>query len=146
MGGDKTFDEKRKPSDAAFEKAVGRSAAAWRKLRQYLYANYEFSPELFYDRKNAVWFIRYRKSGKTLCTLIPEKNAFTVLVVLGKKEGDRAETLADQLSSPARTLLKTTEQLHDGRWLWIKVKQIKGVKDIQVLMTAKRKPKRLAGS
>ena len=140
-----TFDEKRKPTDRAFEKAVGRSAAAWRKLRAYLKKYYPFTSELFYDKKEAVWFIRYRKSGKTLCTLIPGENAFTTLVVLGKKEVEKAETLRNQLGRSVRTLFDSTEQLHDGRWLWIKPRIQNDIEDVKTLLQIKRRP-RLRGT
>ncbi len=37
--------------------------------------------------------LRYRKSGKTLCSFFPEKDAFTVLIVLGKKEVEKILSL-----------------------------------------------------
>ena len=33
------------------------------------------------------------KSGKTLCALFPEKNSFTVLIVLGKKEVEKLKKI-----------------------------------------------------
>ena len=34
------------------------------------------------------WNVKFKKSGKTLCTIYPRENYFTVLVVVGKKEKD----------------------------------------------------------
>ena len=33
------------------------------------------------------WNIKFKKSGKSLCTLYPRENYFTVLVVVGEKKG-----------------------------------------------------------
>ena len=62
-------------------------------MRQYVENNYDFTPELLFSGKKYGWTIRYRKSGKTLCSLLPEKGAFTVLVVLGGKEVDNWEPI-----------------------------------------------------
>lgn len=31
------------------------------------------------------WNVKFKKSGKTLCTIYPRENYFTVLIVVGKK-------------------------------------------------------------
>jgi hypothetical protein len=51
--------------------------------------------------------------------VFPEKGGFTVLIVLGKKESEKALSIRDELSSEIHKLLGDTEQLHDGRWLRI---------------------------
>jgi hypothetical protein len=40
------------------------------------------------------------------------------------------------------TILRSTEQLHDGRWLWIRIMAINDVDDVKKLLQTKRKPKR----
>ena len=87
------------------------------------------------------WTIRYRKSGKTLCSLFPEKGAFTALVVLGKKEAEKAFSMMDQFNASVRKLLDDAEQLHDGRWLWIRVRKQSDIDSIEELLKLKRKPK-----
>jgi len=113
----------------------------WLELRQYLESSYDITPELINGGKHG-WAVRYRRSGKTLCNLIPEKGAFTVLVVLGKKEAEKALSIMDQLNANVRQLLDNAEQLHDGRWLWIRVRKQGDVKSIKELLKIKRKPKK----
>ncbi|MGY5238644.1 DUF3788 family protein [Clostridium tertium] len=35
------------------------------------------------------WNVKFKKSGKTLCTVYPRENYFTVIVVIGKKEKEK---------------------------------------------------------
>jgi hypothetical protein len=46
-----------------------------------------------------------------------------------------------KLGKNVGTVLTETPQLHDGRWLFIKVKTAKDIKDIQQLLQVKRRPR-----
>jgi hypothetical protein len=137
---ERIISKEHQPTDEEIRKTIG-DTALWCKLRQYLETSYDFVPELFNGGKHG-WAIRYRRSGKTLCSLIPEEGAFTVLVVLGKKEVEEALSITDKLNAKVRQRLEDTEQLHDGRWLWIRVRKSGDVKSIQELLKVKRKPKK----
>jgi hypothetical protein len=136
---DRIVSKEHQPTDDEIHETIG-NTRHWLELREYLESSYDFTPELFNGGKHG-WAIRYRKSGKTLCNLIPERGAFTVLIVLGKKEVEKALSIADKLNANVRQLLEGTEQLHDGRWLWIRVRRHGDVKSIKELLKAKRRPK-----
>jgi hypothetical protein len=114
---------------------------AWVKLRQFLKENYDIAPEMIFDKKHG-WDVRYRKSGKTLVTLTPEKGAVRILIVLGREESEKALSMRNELSPKMSKLIENTKQLHDGRWLWIRLFQAKDAEDIEKLLPIKRKPKK----
>jgi len=138
-------DKTRKPTEEEMVSFIGeRAKGAWLEIKQFLEDRYDLVPEtLFYGAKYG-WTVRYRKGGKTLCSLFPEKGGFTVLIVLGKKESEKALSIRDELSSKIRKLLGDTEQLHDGRWLWIRLLAINDAIDVKKLLQIKRKPKKTA--
>ena len=127
------------PTDREILEAIG-EAGAWLELKQYLESAYEFTPELV-DYGKYGWTIRYRKGGKTLVSLFPEKGAFTALIVLGKKETENALSAMNQFNTKMRKLFDATKQLHDGRWLWIRVRKQSDIKGIKKLLKLKRKPR-----
>lgn len=133
-----------KPTEKEILSFIGeRAKEAWLEIRQFLEDNYDIKPEtIFYGTKYG-WTIRYRKSGKTLCSFFPEKGGFTVLITLGKKESEKALAIRDELSSKINKLLGDTEQLHDGRWLWIRLVIARDTDDIKKLLQIKRKPKKI---
>ena len=136
---ERMINEAHEPSDKELLTAIS-AADLWLDLRQYLEQSYDFQPELVFYGKKYGWTIRYRKSGKTLCSLFPEHGAFTVLVVLGRQEGEKAVEILDELSPATRALIGSTTQLHDGKWLWIRVLEQAHVEDVKLLLAAKRKP------
>ena len=128
-----------KPLTGTLDKAL----PAWKEINDYLFKAYDFEPVLFTNNKG-IKVIRFRKSGKTLVTLTPEKGRFIALVVLGKKEVDKAEAVLPQLSAKMKKLFLNTEQFHDGRWLWIEVTGKSILKDIKILLSVKRKPRQIS--
>jgi hypothetical protein len=129
------------PTEAEILKTGGKKKV-WLGLRQYLEQNYDFVPELVFYGKKYGWTIRYRRSGKTFCSLFPEKGAFTVLIVLGKDEAEKALSMLNDFSPNIRKLVKNAEQKRDGRWLWIRVLTSADADDVKELLKVKRKPKR----
>jgi len=132
--------EYRVPKSAFSEATTG---TFWLGIRKYIEENYDFAPELIYYGQKYGWTLRYRKSSKTLCSLFPEKDAFTVLVVLGKKEVEKTFSIIERLTAEARTLFENAEQKRDGRWLWIRVLVNDDVESVKVLLNVKRKPNKL---
>lgn len=113
--------------------------ALWQGLRQYLELSYGLTSELV-DYGKYGWTLRYRKSGKTLCSLFPEQGAFTALIVLGKKESEKALNMVNQFNENVRKTIVDAEQFHDGRWLWIRVSEQSDIDSIRELLRLKQKP------
>lgn len=65
------------------------------------------------------WNVKYKKSGKTLCTIYPKETYFTVLVVVGQKEKEQVETILSELSPVIRDIYHRTEEGNGQRWLMI---------------------------
>ena len=133
----------RKPTAEEMVSFIGEQAKeAWLEIKRFIKDRYDLVPEtIFYGTKYG-WTIRYSKGGKTICSLFPEKGGFTVLIVLGKKESEKALLIRNELSTKIHKLLGNTEQLHDGRWLWIRLLTTSDTDDVKKLLQIKRKPKK----
>lgn len=67
------------------------------------------------------WNIKFKKSGKSLCTVYPRESYFTVLVVVGKKEKEKVEGILPELPEVIREIYHRTEEGNGQRWLMIDV-------------------------
>ena len=136
-------DKTQKPSEEEIASFIGGLAKeAWQETKRFVEDSYGLEPEtIFYGEKYG-WTIRYRKSGKTLCSLFPEKGGFTVLIVLGRKESDQFVSMRDELSSKIQKLFENAKQYHDGRWLWIRLLTRSDIDDVKKLLLMKRIPKK----
>ena len=134
-------DKAQKPTEQEMFDFIGETgrAGAWSEIRNFVESQYGIEPETSYRGAKYGWEMRYRKSGKTLCTLTPWKGGFALLLVLGKEDSKIALEMRHDLSDRTLNLIKNTKQLHDGRWLWIKPSDASDVEDVKKLLQVKRK-------
>jgi len=132
-------DKEHQPAPQEISDALGARRPLWEKLTQFISNNYQMPGELSYGGKNYGWNVWYRRSGKTLLSLYPQRNSFVAQIVLGNDQARQALDL--RLGKNARKVLEETPQLHDGCWLFIKVRTKKDVKDIQQLLQVKKRPR-----
>ncbi|MBU3810691.1 MAG: DUF3788 domain-containing protein [Candidatus Niameybacter stercoravium] len=65
------------------------------------------------------WNIKFKRSGKTLCTVYPRENYFTVLVVIGTKEKVVLEAILSHLSPIIQEVYHQAKEGNGQRWLMI---------------------------
>ena len=67
----------------------------WDLFYQYMIDQYLITPKYGFSKCSWEygWNIKMKKSQKTLCTIYPRENYFTVMVVIGKKEKDSFEQI-----------------------------------------------------
>jgi len=137
------LDKEKNPTNDDIISTVGEKSPLWIEINKFIEARYEILPEIVFYGKKYGWTLRYRKSGKTLCSFFPEINSFSVLIVLGSKEVDKLLQEIQNLNLRTRSVFENTEQLHDGRWLWLRVFDVEDIKSIKLILSIKRNPKKL---
>lgn len=63
------------------------------------------------------WNVRFKKKGKTLCTIYPRNGYFTVMVVIGNKEKECFEL--SSYSKVIQNIYLETKEGNGQRWLMI---------------------------
>ncbi|ETJ35939.1 hypothetical protein Q604_UNBC09747G0002 [human gut metagenome] len=65
------------------------------------------------------WNIKFKKSGKSLCTIYPRHMYFTVLVVIGRREKEQVEVLLSNCSPELQSIYSQTKEGNGQKWLMI---------------------------
>lgn len=93
----------------------------WEEFSQYMKNTYNVIPKFEFSKCSLEygWNVKFKKSGKTLCTVYPRENYFTVLVVIGKKEKETFENIYSSLSYDIQQIYKETEEGNNQKWLMI---------------------------
>lgn len=65
------------------------------------------------------WNVKFKKSGKSLCTIYPREEYFIVLVVIGKKQKEAAEAMLPDCSARIKEIYHQTQEGNGQRWLMI---------------------------
>ncbi len=126
------------PSEKALLEALGLQYPLWEQLQQFIYETYQMTGEMSFGGNKYGWNLWYRKSGKSLISLYPQKEYLVAQVVLGKEQFERALQL--DLGNNVDRMLRETPQLHDGCWLFIQVHTSQDAGDVEQLLQVKKRP------
>lgn len=111
------------------------------RLIAFLDSHYDFTMEIYYGGKNYGVMVRYRKNGKTLLGVFPERDGFSVVLIYGKKEVALFEKAKPEFSDYLRQIFDSTKQYHDGRWMLIRVEDEQYFDELIKMISIKKKPK-----
>jgi len=101
--------------------------------------------ELKYVNKQwpANYEIKFTKGSKTFCGFYFGENRLGLLIIFGKEERTKVESLKNELSTKAYKIYDKEDIYHDGKWVMFELEDLSLVNDIQKLLTIKRKPNKL---
>ena len=120
--------------DQVFQ-AIGLRQPAWEELVRFIRERFTAQEEFRFYGKNYGWAMRFRKSGKALASLYPVENGFTIQIILGAAETQKARAL--RLGKRVERIIDEAHAYPEGRWLFIPVKSAKDIKDVEQLLALK---------
>ena len=85
------------------------------------------------------WNVKYKKKGKSLCTLYPMEGYFIALVVVGSRELTEAELLMPLCSSYVQAVFQDTKIGNGQKWLMLDVRDRETMGDIFSLIKLRKR-------
>ena len=92
--------------------------------------------------KNWTYEYKYRRGGKTLCCLYARPNCLGFMIVFGKAEREKWETVRGSLSDAVCRQYEEAETYHDGKWVMFTPADTADLNDYLKLLALKRRPNR----
>ena len=127
------------PSPEDIRLALGSAHPLWERLTRFIETNYQIVGEWStWGPAGYGWGLRYRRKGKALIALYPQKEMIIAQVVLGKTQAERALSL--KLGDKVSKILKKAPQLRDGRWLHVHIHTEADAEDVERLLLVKIRP------
>lgn len=115
----------------------------WNQLTDYIMQTYNVKPRFEYSGCNPDgWNVKFRKAGRSLCTLYPMENYFICLIVISQKEKVDFNEQLESFTPYLQELNNTTKEGMGQKWLMINVKDediLPDIKQCLALRAAKRK-------
>lgn len=111
----------------------------WKSINTFIQQKYQVSPKISYSKCMAQqgWNVKYQKSGKSLCTLYPEKESFIILIVIKLELMDFIESMADSYDPAVMEIVRTARPFNGTKWLMIPVESEAILKNVQNLLVFK---------
>ena len=114
----------------------------WTSLHQLIKQKYNMEQMWNHGGKKWTYEYKYRRGGKTLCALYAKEQTIGFMVILGKDERTKFESMREMFSNVAQKIYDETTTFHDGKWLMSELKDTSLFNDIERLLSIKRKPNR----
>lgn len=115
------------------------NSALWDLLNQHLQASYNVPPKIEHSVCSGApgWNVKYKKSGRSLCVLYPNKGFFTCLVCIGAKEAQEAELLLSSCTDYTKELYWSVKPFNGARWLMLNVTSEDILEDAKKLISTR---------
>jgi len=112
-------------------------------LCSYLEETYQVKPVVEFSKCTMQygWNVKYKKGGRSLCTLYPQEGSFLALVVIGTREMAEAEILLPFLTEYVQQAFAETKTGMQQKWLMIEVKNTEVLEDVKQLVALRRPAK-----
>jgi len=115
----------------------------WQDFCGYVEAGYGVKPTVEYSMCSGApgWNVKYKKGGRSLCTLYPHEGYFTCLVCIGAKEVLEAELVLPFCTDYTRGLYEKARPVNGTRWLMVDVTGEEILEDAKRLVLVREKPR-----
>ena len=107
------FGKDNKPTDEQIEEFV--ESPLWSDLAAYLQQTYNVKPKTEYSSCNMDkgiwkgWNVKYKKGGKSMCTLYPNQGYFVSLITISEKDIAEADIIAPLCTDYVKELYYQTK-------------------------------------
>lgn len=86
--------------------------------------------------------VKFRQGKKTIVSINLHDDHYDFQIVLGKAEREKFESIKHEFPPEIQGLYDRERTLHDGKWLLIRVDNLKALEAVKKLILIKKKPNR----
>ncbi|MDR1674241.1 MAG: DUF3788 domain-containing protein [Oscillospiraceae bacterium] len=140
------FDKEHEPTVSEVSEFI--AAPLWSELADYMRQTYNAEPNLSYSScamDGGIWKgwnVKYKKSGKSLCTLYPKQGYFLLLIAVSVKDIPEADLLAPLFGDYVKNLYNTAEVGKNyGKMLGLEVTDEEILRDVKKLIELRVRPR-----
>ena len=131
------------PSQSAMTDLLGSSLfEVWQELCSTIDEKYDMERLWATGGKNWTYEYKYRRGGKTLCSLYAKDNCIGFMIIFGKDERIKFEEIRDTLSDAVCRQYDEAKTYHDGKWVMFEPTDTAEFDDYTKMLAIKRKPNR----
>ncbi len=104
----------------------------WESLNRHMRDVYQLVPKTEFSKCSMQmgWNVKYKKSGRTLCTLYPMEGFFIALIVIAERERMQTELSLPLFSESFQDLYHNTKSSMGQKWLIVNVVDDTALNDV----------------
>ena len=126
------------PSQSTMTDLLGQPLfEVWQKLCEVIDEKYEMERLWNAGGKNWIYEYKYRRGGKTLCSLYAKDNRIGFMIIFGKNEREKLEEIRDTLSDAVCRRYDEAKTYRDGKWVMFEPTDTSEFDDYMKLLAVK---------
>lgn len=108
----------------------------WDKLNKTLVSTYNVEPKLEYSKCSMQrgWNVKYKKRGKSLCTLYPQEGYFKALVIVNESNRVEVDLFINTCCDYVKKIYNEVNFFNGSKWLMIQVDSLLVLNDMLELI------------
>lgn len=141
------FNKEHEPSDVQIAEFV--DTPLWGDLADHLQYEYNSKPRIEYSSCSMDsgiwkgWNVKYKKNGKSLCTLYPKQGYYLSLITVSERDANEANTLIQSCCEYVKELYNRAEfGKNYGKMLGIEVTSVEILQDMKELIDLRARKKK----
>ena len=131
------------PSESDLTELLGQSLIeVWQDLCKAIDEKYDMDRIWNTGGRNWKYEYKYRRGGKTLCSLFTREKRIGFMVIFGKDERTKFDSIRDTLPAAICRRYDEAAVYHDGKWVMFEPEDSSEFDQYMKLLAVKRKPNR----
>ena len=129
------------PNEQELTNLLGESLfEVWTKLCAAIDEKYDM--ERLWGNGGKAWNYeyKYRRGGKTLCSLYAKENCIGFMIIFGKAEREKFESCKENYSEQVQKIYDAAKTYYDGKWVMFEPVDTVLFDDFIRLLSIKRRP------
>ena len=114
----------------------------WEELCKTIEKAYDMDQLWDNDYREWIYDYKYRRGGKTLCTLYAKEQDVGVQIIFGKDERAKVEAIRGEQSEEVWQTYEDARTYHDGKWVMFHPTDTAMFEDFMKLLRLKRRSNR----
>lgn len=123
------FFQDNKPTSEQIKEFI--NSPLWDKLNNTLTSTYNVEPKIEYSKCSMQkgWNVKYKKRGKSLCTLYPQEGFFKALVIVSESNRAEVDLVINTCCDYIKQIYSEINFFNGSKWLMIQVDNISVLND-----------------
>ncbi|MEG0077299.1 DUF3788 domain-containing protein [Anaerorhabdus sp.] len=118
-----------------------KKAKVFKELMDIINDKYDLEISWYDGGKKWIYECKYKKGSKTICSFLLREATLGFMIIFGKDEREKVETIRPNLSKEVLKVYDDTTIYHDGKWVMFELGDSSMNDQFLQLLTIKRKPK-----
>lgn len=133
------FDRARQPAPGDLDAFINNPQ--WQQFLQFMEDTCPLSSRMEYSgcTMQPGWNMKFKKSGKNLCTVYPAGGYFICMILIGPREAGETEFMLPSFSGYTQRLYETAQLFKGTRWLMVEVRDKAVLDDLKELILIRMK-------